>query len=123
MDIRGFLIFCWGLFVLGCNRSALPLPAMGPNQNSSYTTIPFPPPAPKAEVIPPKPGNRVVWIDGSWTWDRRRWVWQKGKWAVPPTGAHYALAKIVQLPDGSLGWVPGGWQTPGVQNTQTEQDE
>lgn len=124
MDIRGILISSFALAAMGCNQSALPLPKMGPNENTAYTIIPFPPPAAKAEIIPTKPGNRVVWVDGSWTWDRRRWVWQKGKWEVPPSGkAHYALAKVLHLPDGSLGWVPGGWQTPGERAKQTNVDE
>lgn len=110
MDIRGLLIV-FGLFFSACKQSALPLPRMGPNENQNLISIPYPPPAPRPEMIPTRPGNSVVWIDGSWNWDRRRWVWQKGRWEVPPTGAHYAHAKIVHNPDGSLQWAAGGWQT------------
>jgi hypothetical protein len=99
------------MFVMACNRSALPLPKTTPNKGTSPTTVPYPPPPARAEIIPQKAGERVVWVDGSWNWDQRRWVWQKGRWEVPPKGAHYRLSKIMRLPDGSLGWLPGGWQT------------
>ena len=111
MDIRGLLILPIGLWVMACNKSALPLPISGPNEGAAPVVVPYPPPAARAEIIPAKPGNRVVWIDGSWTWDRRHWVWQRGRWEVPPKGAHYATAKVEPLPDGSLGWFVGGWQT------------
>lgn len=115
MDIRGLLILPFGLWVMACNKSALPLPISGPNEGTTLIVVPYPPPAARAEIIPPKPGNRVVWIDGSWTWDRRHWVWQRGRWEVPPKGAHYATAKIVPMPDGSLGWIVGGWQMANAQ--------
>ncbi|MBK9261353.1 MAG: hypothetical protein IPM54_16310 [Polyangiaceae bacterium] len=104
------------LVLSACNKSALPLPKMGANESTTSITVPYPPPPARPEIVPPKAGDRVVWIDGAWIWDRRRWVWQRGRWEVPPTGAHYAHAKIVQLPDGTLGWVPGGWQMPNQQS-------
>jgi len=119
VDIRGLLILAGSLLVFGCNKSVLPLPPMGPNESTTPIVVPYPPPAARAEIIPPKPGERVVWIDGTWIWDRRRWVWQRGRWEVPPTGAHYALSKIVEMPDGSLNWYPGGWQTRNPQAVQT----
>jgi len=115
VDIRGFLIVTGGLFVVACSKSALPLPRTGPNEGTPIV-VPYPPPTARAEIILPKPGDRVVWIDGEWTWDRRRWIWQRGRWEVPPTGAHYATSKIVPMPNGSLGWVAGGWQTPNAQS-------
>lgn len=115
MGIRGFVILFCGMFVMACNRSALPLPEARPNEGNSPTIVPYPPPAARAEIIPIKPGERVVWIDGSWNWDRRRWVWQKGRWEVPPTGAYYRLSKILRLPDGTIGWIPGGWKTKNEQ--------
>jgi hypothetical protein len=111
VDIRGLLILCGGLLVMGCKKSALPLPRLGPNEHTAPIVVPYPPPPARPEIITPMPGERVVWIDGSWTWDRRRWIWQRGRWEAPPTGAHYALSKIVHFPDGTLGWIPGGWQT------------
>jgi hypothetical protein len=110
------LIVVGCLFLGACQKSALPLPPMGPNENTSVTIVPYPPPAARAEIIPPKPGNRVVWVDGLWIWDRRRWIWQRGRWEVPPTRGHYAASKLVYLPDGTLGWYPGGWQTPNAGN-------
>lgn len=115
MDIRGFLIVFVFSFVMACSKSVLPLPPSGPNEGTSSVVVPYPPPAARPEIIPAKPGNRVVWVDGVWSWDRRRWVWQKGKWEVPPKGAHYATAKIVPLADGTLGWIAGGWQMPNAQ--------
>lgn len=109
MDIRGLVIALCGIFVMACDKSALPLPRTGPNTNKGMTVVPYPPPAARAEIIPPKPGSRVVWVDGTWNWDRRRWIWQRGRWEAPPTGAYYASAKITRLPDGTIGWTPGGW--------------
>jgi WXXGXW repeat (2 copies) len=113
VDLRGFLMLICGLLVISCNRSALPLPRTGPNGGKNPTIVPYPPPAARAEIIPVKPGNHVVWVDGSWNWDRRRWVWQKGRWEIPPKGSYYALPKIVEMPDGTIGWLVGGWQKPG----------
>jgi hypothetical protein len=115
VDIRGFLIVFVCLFVGACSKSVLPLPPSGPNEGTSPVVVPYPPPAARPEIIPAKPGNQVVWVDGVWLWDRRRWVWQMGKWEVPPKGAYYATAKIVPLADGTLGWVAGGWQVPSAQ--------
>jgi hypothetical protein len=111
VDIRGLLILTSGLLLSACTKSALPLPPTGPNEGTVPIIIPHPPPPVRAEMIPARPGEQVVWIDGVWTWDRRRWVWQGGRWEVPPTGAFYTQPKIVHLPDGSLGYFPGGWQT------------
>lgn len=119
MDIRGLLILCGGLFVVGCdNKSVLPMPPTGPNESTTPVIVPYPPPAARAEIIPPKPGARVVWIDGTWLWDRRRWIWQKGRWEAPPTGAYYAQSKVVQQADGTLAWYPAGWQTRNGQTAQ-----
>lgn|GEM_PF-4570692 len=122
MDIRGLLISSGCLWLGACNESALPLPKAGPNQTQSAIVVPYPPPPARPEIVPAKTGDRVVWIDGAWSWDRRRWVWQRGRWEVPPTGAHHALPKLEQLPDGSLGWYPGGWQWPNKQAAPTRDE-
>lgn len=123
VKIRGLLYLSVGLFVMACNKSALPLPKTGPNEGTTPVIVPYPPPAARPEIITTKPGDRVVWIDGMWTWDRRRWVWQRGNWEVPPKGAHYATSKVVPMPDGSLGWFAGGWQMPNGQSvTPTRSD-
>ena len=120
MDIRGLVMVCGGLWVAGCNKSALPLPRMGPNEGATPVVVPYPPPPARAEIIPARPGDLVVWIDGSWVWDRRRWVWQRGRWEAPPTGAHYALSKIEQMPNGTLRWFPAGWQTRNASTNQSQ---
>ena len=118
MDLRGLVIPICGLLLMACNRSALPLPPTGPNGGKNPIIVPYPPPPARAEIIPQKAGERVVWIDGSWSWDRRRWIWQKGRWEVPPKGSYYATSKTVEMPDGTIGWLPGGWQKPGGEPEQ-----
>jgi hypothetical protein len=71
--------------------------------------VPFPPPAPKVEEIPPRPTDDHVFIDGQWSWQTRRWVWVAGGWVVPPPGASYAKWKIERLNNGAIAYYQGHW--------------
>lgn len=53
------------------------------------------PPAPRSELIPPAPNERVVWDPGRWNWDGRSYVWVSG---------HY-----VERPYQQSVWEPGHW--------------
>jgi hypothetical protein len=71
--------------------------------------VPYPPPAPKAEVVPPQPSDDHVFVDGQWSWQTRRWVWVPGGWVIPPPGASYAKWKVERLHNGALAYFQGHW--------------
>ncbi|HVP58610.1 MAG TPA: hypothetical protein VMU02_10970 [bacterium] len=52
------------------------------------------PPAPRQEVIPPRPGPAAIWMDGQWAWNGHEYVWISGHWETRPRGTT---------------WVPGHW--------------
>ena len=45
---------------------------------------PPPTPAPRIEVITPRPSAGMVWIDGYWGYAGRGYVWFPGYWIMPP---------------------------------------
>jgi hypothetical protein len=60
-----------------------------------YSVVTLRPPAPRSELIPPAPNQRVVWDPGRWSWDGRGYVWVSG---------HY-----VDRPYERSVWEPGHW--------------
>src|SRR5262245_9843737 len=97
--------------MLGACGSSLPTPKTGPHPagTTSYVEVPFPPPAARVEVIPPKPQEGAVWLDGEWSWQGRRWVWESGGWILPPSGGYFAPWITNRLADGRLMFAPGAW--------------
>jgi hypothetical protein len=102
--------------VLACSGFAL---ACGPTlSHPPYTTQPpgalvlvdQPPPPARVEILPARPDESVVWIDGEWTWRRGRWAWMPGRWVVPPKGAKYSAWTFVRGSDGELWYAPGVWR-------------
>jgi len=65
-------------------------------KSTSRVTVRHKPPAPRVEVIPPRPNVHAVWIPGHWYWDWRlsTWIWLSGYWDMSPMGTV---------------WVPGYW--------------
>jgi len=71
--------------------------------------VPYPPPAARVEVIPPRPRERAVWIDGEWSWQGKQWTWESGAWVLPPLGASYAPWIAYRAPSGKVIFTPGAW--------------
>ena len=93
-------------------EAPLPTPRTGPHLGEQPTTIPFPPPPGKVEIIPPRPPalQHPVWIDGEWQWSGRRWQWKDGAWADQAPDAYYAPPTMLRGSDGTLEYFPGAWK-------------
>ncbi len=107
---------CWAAIVtlLSCGGSVLPVPPIGPHMNEEAVLVPYPPPAARVEIVPPKPpelDGDAVWVDGEWQWKGRRWIWQGGQWQIPVEGGYWAPATTVRLPDGKLAYFAGTWKS------------
>ncbi|MBI5534106.1 MAG: hypothetical protein HY898_15395 [Deltaproteobacteria bacterium] len=75
--------------LVGCS-SSLPRPATSPHTANEFVDVPFPPPAVRADLVPPRTHDDSVWIDGEWQWQELRWAWRRGSWVVPPGGSTLA---------------------------------
>ena len=53
------------------------------------------PPAPRSELIPPAPNERVVWDPGRWNWNGQAYFWISGRY--------------VERPYQQAVWKPGHW--------------
>lgn len=94
---------------LGCG-SGLPLPRSGPHAGDEPKVVPYPPPAPKPEIIPKnKVGKGAVWVDGEWMWMGSRWSWRPGRWEDPYPKTYFARSAGVRQADGTLLWFEGTW--------------
>jgi len=62
---------------------------------SNGAVVALRPPAPREEVIPVAPNERVVWDQGRWRWDGNGYVWVAG---------HY-----IERPTAQAVWEPGHW--------------
>src|SRR5689334_3320659 len=65
------------LALFGCS-SSLPHPTYTPQPQSALVEVAFPPPPARPEIVPDKPSDDAVWIDGEWAWRGRRWAWRSG---------------------------------------------
>ena len=45
------------------------------------------PPPLRAEVAPPRPSSKHVWVAGYWVWESSAYVWVPGTWMAPPEPA------------------------------------
>jgi hypothetical protein len=71
--------------------------------------VPYPPPAARVEIIPRKPRDGAVWLDGEWQWEGKVWAWEPGGWVLPPTGAYLAPWVTYRQENGKLLFAPGSW--------------
>jgi hypothetical protein len=96
----------------GCGAAPLPHPRYAQQQTSALVPITHEPPPARVENVPPRPASElgVVWIDGEWSWKRRRWVWSPGRWVSPPIGSTYSPWVTVRAPDGALYFAPALWR-------------
>lgn len=69
-----------------------------------------PPPPGRVEVVPAKPKAGAVWVDGEWTWRRRRWSWTAGRWVMAPKGAAFSPWVFERGADGRYWYAPGAWR-------------
>ena len=98
--------------VLTACSSSLPAPPANPVPPDDMFKIPYPPPPDRAETIPPKKGEKDVWIDGQWDWNGKGWKWSDGAWATPPPGATYFTPwTTVRKPDGRLLFARATWRS------------
>ena len=101
--------------LLGCAGASIPHPKYAPQPTSALVPITHEPPPARVENIPAPPvippGQvAAVWVDGEWTWQRRRWAWTPGRWVAPPAGATYSPWVTVRAPDGALYFAPAQWR-------------
>lgn len=107
----GLTLLIASLLPLGC-ASRLPGPPTGPHPagSTNYVDVPFPPPAARVEIVPPKPSEAgAVWVDGEWAWQGKRWVWLPGGWVAPPAGGYFAPWLVYRLDNGRFLFAAGAW--------------
>lgn len=101
--------FALALVLAGC-ASSLPTPVLGthPPGCAAFIEVPHPPPPARVEMIPDRPREGVVWVDGEWVWRGKRWEWDPGGWVIPPDG-YFAPWVLVRRDDGSLYHARSRW--------------
>lgn len=105
----GVLIATLVAFALACGSRAVP-PAYTAQPTSALVMVPYPPPPARAEIVPKRPNDAAVWVDGEWVWQTRRWAWRRGRWVVPPAGARFAPWTTVRDGEGNLYVASGVWR-------------
>ena len=70
--------------------------------------VPEPPPTPKEEIKPPRPGPKAAWVDGHWKWSHGQYVWVPGHWVKSPKGV-WVKGHWKKTPRGYK-WVKGHWR-------------
>lgn len=73
---------------------------------SVYATTP--PPPPKVETRPARPGPHAVWVDGHWNWSNSNYTWISGHWERNPKG-HWVSGRWEKRRHGYV-WVRGHWK-------------
>jgi hypothetical protein len=94
---------------LGCSPT-LPHPTFAPQPPSALVQVDQAPPPARVEIVPPRPSELAVWVDGEWIWRRARWAWLTGRWVTPPPGATFSAWVFVRGADGRLWSAPGVWR-------------
>jgi YXWGXW repeat-containing protein len=92
-----------------CGSSLLTPETRAHPPTTRYIDVPYPPPAARAEIVPPKPRDGAVWVDGEWSWEGKQWTWQSGGWVMPPARAYFAPWIAFRRSDGKLVFAPGTW--------------
>jgi hypothetical protein len=91
--------------------SSLPTPEIRahPPLTTKDMEVPYPPPAARPEIIPPKPREGAVWVDGEWSWQGKQWTWESGGWVMPPARAFFSPWVLYRQSNGTLRFTPGTW--------------
>lgn len=95
--------------VCGCARS-LPHPRYMAQPSSALVEVSRPWPPARVEVIPARPREGAVWVDGEWIWRRGRWAWLAGRWVMAAAGTAFSPSVFVRGADGRLWYAPGEWR-------------
>lgn len=88
-----FAVIVLPAFLLGC---------------ATTVYVPEAPPPPKAEMKPPAPGPKAVWVEGHWKWSHGRYLWVPGHWVKKPRGK-WVSGHWEKRPRGWV-WVKGHWR-------------
>ncbi len=72
-----------------------------------------PPPSPKEEQIPTKPGDNYFWMSGYWNYDHgpSKYTWLGGTWTEFDASWVYTPAYYLWRPGGYI-FIPGYWDLP-----------
>jgi hypothetical protein len=96
--------------VLPACSASLPKPPTGRVPPGAMIEVPYPPPAARVEIIPPKTNRLDVWIDGQWEWDGKVWKWLDGAWMTPPANAYFTPWAAERRSDGRLFFARAAWR-------------
>jgi hypothetical protein len=89
--------------------SALPEPLPIRQHPRAYQQVPYPPPAAFVELIPEKPDDRALWVDGHWSFQGKRYYWRRGGWVIPQPDSRYANCRIRYGSDGTISFAEAGF--------------
>src|SRR5262245_28556105 len=84
------LVIVLALGANACGGGNLPRPRMVPARAEDYVAVTQGPRTPPVEIVPAKPKDGAVWVDGGWAHDGTRFRWEDGAWVIPPDGATYS---------------------------------
>ena len=99
----------WWIAAAAC-ASRVPHPPYAAQPQDALVEVVAPPPPGRVEVVPDKPKAGAVWIDGEWTWRRRRWAWTAGRWVIAPKDAAFCPWVFERGVDGRYWYAPGAWR-------------
>ena len=107
--LAGFLAMALAVgATAGCTTVVRPAPAYG-EATPVEVIAPRPPPPPRVEVIPARPGEVYVWHPGYWHWNGRDFVWIAGRYVERPHRRAQWVAEHWEPRGGRWVLVPGHW--------------
>jgi hypothetical protein len=100
----------WSLAGLLACTPRVPGPPLTDHKGDTPIEVPYPPPAARAEELPPQPSEDSVWIDGHHRWSGSRYDWIAGGWVRAEPGQTWAPPLLVRRRNGDLLYYEGGWR-------------
>ncbi len=80
--------------------------------NEEYIHVPYTPPDPLPEILPPPPDPSYVWTNGYWRWQEDHWLWIYGQWEKPPFAGARWEPGVWENREGQWYWRKGRWAQP-----------